>query len=144
MTFFSILHFIWFLPIFQFWVNALPNRMMTSPYKQKIHNLSLFCQPFIQYGFCLYFNVWAVPSLYDFDMSLWNQKTVNLDPSFDLHGNFCPQRKNVHCLYKTHFVKVSGSFYNVGFLGSGQNRRRHKMKVEYWIESLVSDGNSWK
>ena len=59
-------------------------------------------------------------------MSLWTQKTVNLDPSFDLHGNFLSIAKKVcNCPYKTHFVKVSGKFYNVGFLGSGQNRRRH-------------------
>ena len=35
-TDFSTLHFIWFLLIFQFLVNALPNRMMTSPYEPKM------------------------------------------------------------------------------------------------------------
>ena len=69
--FFSILHFIWILPIFQFLVYALPNRMMTSPYKIKIHNLSLFCQPFILYCFCLYFNFSSLPSLLEYDKSLY-------------------------------------------------------------------------
>ena len=42
-------------------------------------------------------------------MSLWTQKTVNLDPSFDLHGNFCPwlvYSKN------RHFGMNLGSFLN--------------------------------
>ena len=26
-------------------------------------------------------------------MSLGTQKSVNLDPTFDRHGNFCPERK---------------------------------------------------
>ena len=73
--FFSILHFIWILPLFQFLVNALPNRMMTSPYKIKIHNLSLFCQPFILYGKAIVFNFWSMPSLQEYDKSLWTQKT---------------------------------------------------------------------
>ena len=34
--FFPDLCFIWLLPIFQFLVNALPNRMMTSPYEPKM------------------------------------------------------------------------------------------------------------
>ena len=71
MTFFSILHFIQILPIFQFLVNALPNRMMTSPYKIKIHNLSLFCPTFILYGFCLYFNFSSMPSLLEYDQPLY-------------------------------------------------------------------------
>ena len=33
------------LPIFQFLVYALPNRMMTSPYKPKIHNSNRFARP---------------------------------------------------------------------------------------------------
>ena len=71
LSFFQNLHFIWFLPIFQFLVNALPNRMMTSPYKLKIHNLSLFCQPFILYCFCLDFNFSSMPSLLEYDQPLY-------------------------------------------------------------------------
>ena len=73
--FFSMLHLIWILLIFQFLVYALPNRMMTSPYKIKIHNLSLFCQPFILYGKAIVFNFWSMPSLQEYDKTLWTQKT---------------------------------------------------------------------
>ena len=72
--FFSILHFIWILLIFRFLVNALLNRMMTSLYKIKIHNLSLFCPTFILYGFCLYFNFSSMPSLIGWWQVLMNQK----------------------------------------------------------------------
>ena len=43
-----------------------------------------------------------------YDMSLGTQKSVNSDPSFDLHGYFVQGEESVHCIYKTHFVKVSG------------------------------------
>ena len=98
--FFSILHFIYFLPIFQFFADSLPigiwqvlinpkyiillffkpsfymffasisifclctpYRIMTSPYKQKIHNLSLSWQHFILYGWAIDFNFLSIPSL---------------------------------------------------------------------------------
>ena len=48
--------------------------MMTSPYKIKIYNLSLFCPTFILYGFCLYFNFSSMPSLIGWWQVLMNQK----------------------------------------------------------------------
>ena len=143
--FFSMLHFIWILPIFQFLVYALPNRMLTSPYKPKIHNLSLFCQPlhFIRFLHIFQFFAYALP------IGIWqvliNPKTCFLEwvPRKLFH-----REKSVHCLYKTHFSKVSVVPHFPGFLWRIQNRHAHMvMSILYpsWeIPKKGDHGNFWK
>ena len=64
--FFSILHFIYFLPIFQFLVYALPIRFWQVLMKSKNPKVKIsnnFVQPFILYGKAIVFNFGSMPSL---------------------------------------------------------------------------------
>ena len=73
-NFFSTLDFIWKSHSLQFLVYALPNRFWQVLMKfknPKVKILEIFCQTFVLYGRAIDFNFWSVPSLYEFDTSLW-------------------------------------------------------------------------
>ena len=65
-----------------------PDRIVADPYIFNIGLCQLFCQTSVLYGRAIDFNFWAVPSLQEFDKSLWTQKTLNLNPHKRHHDDW--------------------------------------------------------
>ena len=77
-------------------------------YGQKFHFLikkcNFFCQKPGSIAKTKFFCTSRVIPLMVYDMSLGTQKSVNLDPSFDRHGNFLSRSKKMCTVYTKHIL----------------------------------------